>query len=99
VNAEQVMIVITYDRAIDEEVLDLLDGLTLREYTRWKDVTGAGRHDPHLGSDVWPGLNNILFVVTDVEKKEVLLEAVKGLQKNVSLVGLRAFVLPVLETV
>lgn len=98
-NTELVMVVITYDRAIDEEMMELLDRLALGHYTRWKDVTGAGRHDPHLGSDVWPGLNNILFVVTGVEKKGMILEAVKRLQKSVSLVGLRAFVLPVLEMV
>lgn len=92
-------VLVAYDRAIDEEVGDLLEELNLPFYTRWKDVTGVGRHDPHLGDPVWPGLNNVLLVVADGPDKDRLLRKVRGLQESFASAGLRAFVLPVVEEV
>jgi hypothetical protein len=93
------MVLMMYDRAIDEEVMEIFKGLEVRYYTKWKDVVGVGRRDPHLGDDVWPGLNNVLLVVIDEEKKRRLLEKVKALQISYPSVGLRAFVTLVLEMV
>jgi hypothetical protein len=95
----EVMVYIVYDRAIDEEVLDLLEGMDISYYTKWRDVLGVGRHDPHLGDDVWPGLNNIIMVVIQEEKKIILLDSVKSLQTSFPSVGLRAFVVPVVDMV
>jgi len=96
---EKVMVFIVHDRAIDEELGDILDRLNIPYYTKWKDVVGIGRHDPHLGDHVWPGLNNVLMVVIDKEKQEKLLNMVKSLQTSFASVGLRAFVVPVLEAI
>lgn len=98
-NNGTVMVYLIYDRAIDEEVLDLLQELEIKYYTKWKDVLGVGRNDPHLGDSVWPGLNNVLFIIIDDEKKTSLLESVVALQRRFPSVGLRAFVVPVLESV
>ena len=95
----EVMVYIVYDRAIDEEVLDLLEGMEISYYTKWRDVLGVGRHDPHLGDDVWPGLNNVIMVVTQEQKKIILLDSVKSLQTSFPSVGLRAFVVPVIDMV
>ncbi len=93
------MVHIVYDRAIDEELDETLSALDIQYYTKWKDVSGVGRNDPHLGDHVWPGLNNVLMIVIDNEKKDILLERVRSLQSSFASVGLRAFVVPVLETV
>jgi len=93
------MIIIVYDRAIDEELMDVLEELNVDYYTKWPDILGVGRHDPHLGNDVWPGMNNAVMAVVDGEKREKLLENVKSLQASFSSVGLRAFVVPVLGMV
>lgn len=98
-NSSAVMVYLIYDRAIDEEVLDLLQELEIKYYTKWKDVLGVGRNDPHLGDAVWPGLNNVLMIVIDDEKKSAILNNVKALQRRFPSVGLRAFVVPVLESV
>jgi hypothetical protein len=98
-SSEQIMIFVVYDRAIDEEVIELLERLEIRYYTKWKDVSGVGRRDPHLGNDVWPGLNNTLMVVIEGERGKKFLEMVRALQKSFPSVGLRAFVAPVIETV
>ena len=95
----RVMVMIVHDRAIDEEVKDLLDALDLKYYTKWKDVVGVGEKDPHLGDHVWPGLNNVTMVVTEEGKEQRIVKSVKALQEMFPSVGLRAFVLPVLDMV
>jgi hypothetical protein len=92
----EVMTIIVYDRAIDEELIDVLEELDIRYYTKWQNVLGVGRHDPHLGDDVWPGLNNVIMTVVRAEKKDLLLERVKVLQASFASAGLRAFAVPVL---
>lgn len=98
-DARRFAVLVAYDRAIDEEVGDLLEELGLTYYTKWKDVTGVGRHDPHLGDPVWPGLNNALLVVAGGPDKDRLLQKIRDLQGSFAAAGLRAFVLPVLEEV
>jgi len=95
----EVMVFIAYDRAIDEELIDLLEEIDIQYYTKWKDVLGVGRHDPHLGDDVWPGLNNVIMAVVDGDKQERVFNRVKALQASFASVGLRAFVVPVLGMV
>jgi len=95
----RVMVLIIHDRAIDEEVGELLTALDLQYYTKWKDVVGVGEKDPHLGDHVWPGLNNVTMVVVEEGKEEKLMKSVKALQAAFPSVGLRAFVVPVLDAV
>jgi hypothetical protein len=97
-NDDLVAVLITYDRAIDEEILDSLAATDVTYHTKWREVLGVGRHDPHLGTPVWPGLNNALLAVVPAGKKDALLEQVRALQGKFASAGLRAFVLPVLET-
>lgn len=96
-NENRVMIYIVYDRAIDEEVIDTLEEIGLHFYTKWKDVVGVGVHDPHLGDNIWPGLNNVVMIATDTGMKENLFSRVKDLQRRFTSVGLRAFVVPLLD--
>ncbi len=96
---KKMLVYIVYDRAIDEELGEILTNLDMQYYTKWKDVSGVGRNDPHLGDHVWPGLNNVLMIVVDNEKKEALLQRIRSLQSTFTSVGLRAFVVPVFETV
>jgi hypothetical protein len=93
------MVLIAYDRAVDEELLSMLEGLGIEYYTKWKNALGVGRHDPHLGDDVWPGMNNVIMTVVDEEKKDMLLGKLREMQTDFSSVGLRAFVVPVMEMV
>jgi len=96
---DKVMIFVVHDRAIDEEIADLLAALDLQYYTKWKDVSGVGEKDPHLGDHVWPGLNNVTMVVCEEEKRQKLLRSVEALQASFPSVGLRAFAVPVIEAV
>ena len=90
---------IIHDRAIDEEVNDLLNDSEIDCYTKWKDVVGNGSHDPHLGDHVWPGLNNVTMVIIESGKKDGLIDKIKALQEIFPAVSLRAFVTPVVDMI
>jgi hypothetical protein len=96
---DRVALYIIHDRAIDEEVNDVLVESGLDHYTKWKDVVGSGTHDPHLGDHVWPGLNNVTMTIINSDKKEVLIENLKELQKKFPSVSLRAFITPVIDMI
>jgi hypothetical protein len=98
-NKDSVMALIMYDRAIDEELIDTLNASKINCYSKWRDVVGIGRHDPHLGDHVWPGLNNVIMVVIDQKQKRELINKIQVLQDRYSAVGLRAFIIPVLDMV
>lgn len=96
---DKVAVFIFYDRAIDEEVMDVLTSCCVENYTRWHDVSGMGTTGPHLGDHVWPALNNVMMAVVDSERKPEILERVRRLQGDFPFTGLRAVVLPVLDMV
>ncbi len=93
----KIMVYIIHDRSIDEEVMDILSNLGIKNYTKWQDVVGSGENGPHLGDHVWPALNNITMAVIEDNLKEALLDKIKGLQADFPFVGLRAIVVPVLD--
>ena len=93
----KIMVFIIYNRAIDEEMKDQMDSLDIKYYTRWTDVTGVGTKGPNFGDHVWPGLNNVLMIVIDEELREDISSAIKNLREKFPAVGLKAFVLPVIE--
>ncbi len=95
----RVMIFIVYNRAIDEEMKDLLNDLNIKYYTRWVDVTGVGTKGPNFGDHVWPGLNNVVMVVVDESLKEQIADALNKLRERFPAVGLKAFVIPDVEMI
>ena len=90
---------IIHDRAIDEEVNDVLKESDISCYTKWKDVVGKGTHDPHMGDHVWPGLNNVTMVIIKSSEMNSLMDKIKALQSNFPAVSLRAFATPVIDMI
>ena len=95
----KVMVFIVYNRAIDEEMRDLLNDLNIRYFTRWVDVTGVGTKGPNFGDHVWPALNNVVMIVIEEEIKDDLSSAINNLRDRFPAVGLKAFVLPVIDVI
>jgi len=94
-----IMVYIMYDRAFDDNIMDALGELGIRQYSKLKDTLGAGTHEPHLGDAVWPGLNNTLIAVIEEEKKDELFKTIRSLQQAHPIIALRAFALPVIDQV
>ena len=84
---------IACDQALYEEVQQVMTSLEIRGYTSWEEVMGCGSEtgDPHLGDAVWPILNSAIISITDDERCEKLLEALRALDAANPLLGVRAF--------
>lgn len=90
-------VMIIFDQAHYESVLNVLSVLNIRGFTAWKNVLGKGSHTgmPHYGSHAWPPTNNAILTVIGDEKVGKLLEALKRVDEATENLGLRAFVSPV----
>jgi len=90
------MVLIAYNEAIDEEVMELLEDAAVGGYTQWTGVLGQGATSgPHLLSHVWPKANNVLFAVVEDATAEALMAAAGRLKQTAAREGIQAFVLNV----
>jgi hypothetical protein len=86
------MVMVVYNEAIDAEVTELLGGCVLKSYTKITGVFGKGETSgTHLGNDIWPGRNNILYVACETSQAKQLLSCVKELRKELGPEGVKAF--------
>jgi len=92
------LVIICYNVAIGEEVLEVLKEIGISSYTRFKEVQGVGKlSGPHLGNHIWPAVNSVLMVALEEDKKDKLIKRIKELRKKLGKEGVKAFVLPVEE--
>ncbi len=93
------MVMIIYNEAIDEEVLEFLQVCCIEHFTKWQKVLGKGQaSEPHLDTNVWPGVNNVCMTVLEDKKVPAILSKVKELRARLGTEGIKAFVLPVEES-
>lgn len=85
---------IAYDQAHQENVVEALNETNVRGYTLLEQVGGRGSKtgDPHLGTHAWPSMNNAIIAVVDDFKVSPLLQRLKRLDDDNPMLGLRAFV-------
>ena len=87
------MVMIIYNEAMDMEVMEVLRDCVLKNYTKIPGVFGKGNTSgTHMGDDIWPGKNNILYVSCTDEDAKQLLECVKNLRLKLGREGVKAFV-------
>ena len=92
------MVMITYNEAIDAEVMEVLTNCGLKNYTKIISTFGKGATSgTHLGNDIWPGRNNILYIACEEKPAGQLLSCIKELRKKLGKEGIKAFVLPLEE--
>ena len=92
------MVFIVYNIAINDEVMEILRAEKIEQYTRGERVTGVGKTSgPHLDTHVWPAVNSVLAVAVEEDKRNRLIEEIKGLRKKIGKEGIKAFVLPLEE--
>jgi hypothetical protein len=85
---------ISYNQALTERVIYLLDQLEIRGYTQWPLVNGVGTTDgePRMGNHTWPEMNSATLTIIDEELVPVLLKYIKKLDEVNKENGIRAFV-------
>lgn len=91
---EMKTVFITYGQAHDEAVIETLEKLEIRGFTRWDGIDGKGSIDgePRFGTHTWPALNSATMTVIEDDKVDELLAALKMVDQKTPMLGLRAFV-------
>jgi len=92
------MVMIAYNEAIDAEVMEVLANCGLKNYTQITGAFGRGSSSgTHLGNDIWPGRNNILYIACEEKQAKQTLACIKELRKKLGKEGIKAFVMPLEE--
>jgi len=92
------MVMIVYNEALDNEVMEILESCMMKNYTKITGVFGCGASSgTHLGTDIWPGRNNILYVASEEIAGKKIISLVKQMRKSLGAEGIKAFLMPLEE--
>ncbi len=85
---------ISYNQALTDPVMGILNKNSIRGFTKWALTEGRGSVDgePHYGNHTWPSMNSTILAVTEEHKIAPVLEALRALDAETKMQGLRAFV-------
>ena len=94
-------IFIAYDQAHHEAVVELLERSNCRGFTSSGTVQGRGsvKGDPHYGTHAWPSLGGAILTMVEDSRVDTVLGKLRALDLERPLLGLRAFVWNVEQTV
>ncbi|KEO74136.1 hypothetical protein EL17_08325 [Anditalea andensis] len=86
-------IMIIFNQAFSEEVLNVLEELEIRGFTKFNDLQGRGtdKGEPKMGTHTWPALNNAVLCFIPADKADDLLSNLKELNASGVDQGLKAF--------
>lgn len=92
---------IAYDQALHDLVIETLNSSLCKGYTLLPQAAGRGSvtGEPHLGSHAWPSTNSAILTVCDDEKVQPLLNRLHNIDVENPLLGLRAFVWAVEQSI
>jgi hypothetical protein len=86
------MVMISYNEAMDSEVVEALANCGVKNYTKIAGAFGKGEASGiHLGNDIWPGRNNVLYVACSMDEAQKIFSCVKELRKKFGREGIKAF--------
>ncbi len=87
-------VLITFDQAHYEKIIETLDKLSCRGFSYLEQVRGRGSKtgEPHFGSHAWPSMCSAIITVVDDGKVAQLLERLHKMDEAKPQLGLRAFV-------
>jgi nitrogen regulatory protein PII len=92
------MVMVVYNEAVDNEVMEILESCAQKNYTKITGVFGRGTSSgTHLGTDIWPGRNNILYVACEESPAKKLIVLIRQLRKSLGAEGVKAFLMPIEE--
>ena len=86
-------ILITFDQAHYETIVDALQRLNCRGFSEWPLATGRGSRngEPHYGSHAWPSLAQAIITRVEDNRAQAVLERMRQLDEERPRLGLRAF--------
>ncbi|MDD2618907.1 MAG: hypothetical protein PHT87_08950 [Bacteroidales bacterium] len=85
---------IVYNQTNTERVDYMFDRLGIRGFTTWEQVNGRGSvsGEPRMGTHTWPEMNSATLTMVEDDQVEELLSCIKKLDKRNEVIGVRAFV-------
>ena len=85
-------VLITFDQAYYERILQLLNRLNCRGFAYLDKVKGRGSKtgEPHYGTHAWPSMNSAIITVVEESKVDPLLDALRQMDLQTAQLGLRA---------
>lgn len=87
-----IMVMISYNEALGSYVMDALARCALKNYTKLTNVFGKGTASgTHMGDDIWPGKNNVLYTACTESEAKALLSCVKKIRAELGKEGIKAF--------
>lgn len=86
-------IFISYNMTLTERIEALLDHYTVRGFSLFPLTYGRGSFngEPHMGTHTWPAMNTSILTIVDDNKFTVVMEALRKLEKETQMQGMRAF--------
>lgn len=94
------LLFIIYEVDFDDEVMEMLNSLEIKGFTKWDRVLGKGKNsEPRLDDPVWPGFNCAIAAVISNEHHEKILESLTKFSLQHDGKGFKVFVLPVLTVI
>ena len=86
------MVLVSYNEALESDVMDALSGCGMKHYTKITGVYGSGKSSGiHSGDDIWPGRNNLLLVCCLPDEANRLMSCVKSIRAQIAHEGIKAF--------
>lgn len=97
---EQELIMLVFNSSIEDEVMEDLKAAGMTCYTKLPDVQGVGKEsEPRLNSHVWPGTNLMLMICAPKDVRDRLLRAIRELKERHAEEGVKAIILPVVDSI
>jgi nitrogen regulatory protein PII len=86
------LVMIMCNEAINDEVENLLEQNGINGFTKWTKVYGKGRTSgQHLGTHIWPKVNNVLVAAMEKEAANRVLQDIRELRTRFAKEGIKAF--------
>lgn len=93
-------IFIVYSPAIECFIMTALKNCGQKKYTKFPYLHGVGiSSEPHLDTNIWPGINSALLVITDEKTKNKIMVEIKEIKNKYREQGVKAFVWEIEEEI
>ena len=81
----QTMYVIVYPDSFKEEVVEILDSIGVPGYTETQKVVGRGQRGRHFDNAVWPGADEMIYVVVGPTQSRALATALANYNRSLEM--------------
>ena len=87
---EMLLMFIVYSNAVDEEMIEIIKSNS-EGYTKFVGVQGEGHGEPHLGTHIWPSVNNCIMAAIDNKNGKSIAASTKELKDKFPDIGIKIF--------